>query len=106
MATLSLFPGDVKLATPTVTGSDSAPAGPAGYDLSFTNDAPTVVQVIINNAGGTAQTGTVTGLAAGTAHVTWSVRPKGKYSGSPATQADTITVSGGRTITGLTVAYT
>jgi hypothetical protein len=105
MATLSIYPGDVKLATPTVTGSDTANAGPAGYDLSFTNDAPAVVQVVVNNAGGTAQTGTVTGLAAGTAHVTWSVKPKGKYSGASASQADTITVSGARTITGLSVAY-
>jgi hypothetical protein len=106
MATLTIYPGDVKLATPSVTGSDSAAAGPAGYDLSFSNDSPTTIQIVVNNAGANAQTATVTGLAAGTAHVTWTVKPKGKYSGSPATQVDTITVSGGRTLTGLAVAYT
>jgi|SRR6516164_11603251 hypothetical protein len=105
MAALTLYPGDVKTATPTVTGSDSANAGPSGYDLSFTNDAPAVVQVVVNPSSGTAQTATVTALSAGIAHVTWTAKSDGKYGGGPLTQADTITVNAGRTITGVTVAY-
>jgi hypothetical protein len=106
MAVLTLYPGDVKTATPTVTGSDSTNAGPAGYDLSFSNDAPTTVQIVVNQSSATAQTATVTALAAGVAHVVWTAKSDGKYGGGPLTQSDTITVNAARTITGVTVGYT
>lgn len=102
-----MYVGDVKVWTPTVTGSDSTSVPPGGYDLSFTNNHPERVQVVLDPVvDSTAKTATITALAAGAATITWTATPKGPYTGTAASAAaDTVTVSAARTISSLTGAY-
>lgn len=94
---LTLSIGQQAVWTPSPGGSDGNTVGPDGYNLTFSNNNSTAVQVQLNpTVNSNAKTAIVTGLAAGTAAVVWTLTPQSFYGGSAITQTDTITVSGSK----------
>lgn len=106
MGTLSLAVGQAATWTPTVPLSDASTGTPSDYTVSFTNSAPTLLQVTFDIVSTSlAKTATLYGLKAGTATLVWTITPSGSITGGVKTITDTITVTAARSIGTATGAY-